>query len=167
MNFPAAQAVSAASLPLPTGAATSANQTAIQTTIGSNVPLSAAYLGANSAGNLTGVIQASASFQAAPTTAMTTLLVSAVSGQSIYVTGYDLSTSSAATSNGGYQLEYGTGSTCASPVALTPAYVFAAGAGVARPGGLGPQLIVPAGDALCLLTSQAQPVFAAGSYTQF
>jgi hypothetical protein len=49
------QPVSAASLPLPSGAATATNQTAVQTTTGSSVPGSANYVGMNVSGNLTGL----------------------------------------------------------------------------------------------------------------
>ena len=50
------QPVSAASLPLPTGAATAANQTSWQGATGSSVPANAAFVAAVSGGNLTLVV---------------------------------------------------------------------------------------------------------------
>lgn len=48
--------ITAASLPLPTGAATAANQTNVQAATGAGVPANANYTGMNVSGNLTGLI---------------------------------------------------------------------------------------------------------------
>lgn len=195
------QPVSASALPLPSGAATSANQTtgntslgtiatnttgiataanqttanaslatiataaqAGTTTTGSAVPASAVYMGANSGGNLTGVIQASASVPINISTATTTQLVALSGTTKIYVTGWDV----IAAGTGNITLEYGTGSTCGTgTTVLTGAYNLTAQAGIARGNGLGPVLVVPAGNALCALTSAAVQMSGSLAYTQF
>ena len=206
------QAVSAASLPLPSGAATAANQTSWQGATGSSVPTNAAlvggnlggvltalpmtsnglkvdasavtlnvanptvgssgssvpssasYVGANSGGNLVGIIQANASVPINISTATTTQLVPASGSTKIYVTSYGL----LAAGTGNLTFEYGTGSNCGTgTTALTGAFNLTAQAGVTQGSGLGPILVVPAGDALCVLTTAAVQMSGSVAFTQF
>jgi hypothetical protein len=160
------QPVSAASLPLPSGAATAANQTAVQATAGSAVPGSASYLGANSAGLLTGLVQASASAPISVSTAGTTQLVAGSSGKKTYVTAWDV----IAAGSGNITLEYGTQTSTpcdTGTTALTGPYSLAGQAGISKGNGLAPVFVVPAGNALCALTSAAVQMSGSISYTQF
>jgi hypothetical protein len=64
--------------------------------------------------------------------------------------------------------EYGTGTACATgTTVLTGPYNLTAQAGIAKGSGLGPVLVVPVGDALCVLTSAAVQMSGSVSYTQF
>ena len=157
-----------------TGLATSAAQTTAQTSLtalvaavgatGSAVPASADYAGAVSSGNLVGVIQADASAAINVATATTTQIVALSSGKKIYVTSFDV----VAGGTGNITLEYGTGSSCGTgTTVLTGAYNLVAQAGVAKGSGLGPILVVPASNALCVLTSAAVQMSGSVSYTQF
>ncbi len=158
---------------LPTGAATAANQEvtsagtsaasaqAVQGVIG-GVPMPA--IGANTGGSLTSIIQAGVSIPVNISTAATTQLVAAATGKAIYVTAWDV----IAAGTGNITLEYGTGSNCGTgTTALTGAYSLAAQFGIAKGNGLGPVLVVPAGNALCALTSAAVQMSGSVSYTQF
>ena len=158
---------------LPTGAATAANQevTAAGTSASSaqavqgvtgGVPLPANA--ANTGGSLTTIIQAGASVPINISTATTTQLVAAVAGKAIYVTAWDV----IAAGTGNITLEYGTGSNCSvGATALTGAYGLAAQFGIAKGNGLGPVLVVPAGNALCAVTSATVQMSGSVSYTQF
>lgn len=159
------QPVSAASLPLPTGAATSANQvTAWQGATGSAVPANTSYSGANSSGNLVGIIQADNSVPITISTNTVTQLVALSSGKKIYVTSFDVI--SAGTAN--FTLVYGTGSNCGTGQnPLTGVYPLTAQSGIAKGGGLGPVLVVPAGNALCVVDSASVLLSGSLSYTQF
>ena len=158
---------------LPAGAATAANQEvtaagasatsaqAVQGVTG-GVPMPANA--ANTGGSLTGIIQAGVSVPINISAATTTQLVGAASGKSIYVTAWDV----IAAGTGNITLEYGTGSSCATgTTALTGAYSLVAQFGIAKGNGLGPVLVVPAGNALCALTSAAAQMSGSVSYTQF
>ena len=158
---------------LPTGAATAANQevTAAGTSatsaqavqgVAGGVPMP--INGANTGGSLTSIIQAGASVPINISTATTTQLVALSSGKSIYITAWDV----IAAGTGNFTLEYGTGSLCATgTTALTGAYSFTAQVGIAKGVGLGPVLTVPAGNALCAVTSTAVQMSGSVSYTQF
>lgn len=160
----ATQPVSAAALPLPTGAATAANQTAAQGATGSAAPASAIQAGAVSSGNLVGIIQADNSAAINVSTATTTQLVALSAGKKIYVTNLNV----IAGGTGNITFEYGTGTTCGTgTTALTGAYNLTAQTGLAMGGGLGPVLVVPAGDALCVLTSAAVQMSGSIAFTQF
>jgi hypothetical protein len=153
---------------LPTGAAAGGGggggSNASVGAIGSPAPGSATYNGANTGGNLTGIIQAGASVPINISTATTTQLVAGVSGKAIYVTAWDVI--AAGTTN--FTFEYGTGSNCAvGTTALTGAYGLVAQFGAAKGGGLGPVLVVPAGNALCAVNSAAIQVSGSLAYTQF
>lgn len=201
-------------LPLPSGAATAANQTATQGGIGaatapadmtvggavynsggislsngqsaalqadsagrliisptnltngfaSAFPTSGSAIGADSSGNLVGVIQADNSAAINVSTATTTQLVALSAGKKIYVTSFDV----IAGGTGNITFEYGTGTNCGTgTTALTGAYNLTAQNGISKGNGIGPVLVVPAGDALCVLTSAAVQMSGSLSYTQF
>lgn len=131
-------------------------------------PANAQYIGAvtggATGGDLVGVIQANASVAINISTATTTQLIALSAGRAIYVTGWDVVAGGA----GNITLEYGTGTACATgTTVLTGAYNLAANGGLARGTGIGPILFVPAGDALCALTSAAVQYSGAVSYAQF
>jgi hypothetical protein len=119
---------------------------------------------ATTGGSFTSIIQAGASVPISISTAITTQLVAAVSGKAIYVTAWDVIAAGATN----FTFEYGTGANCASgPTALTGAYGLVAQFGAAKGGGLGPVLVVPAGNALCAVNSAAVQVSGSLAYTQF
>lgn len=131
---------------------------------GSAVPANAHYSGAVSSGNLVGIIQADNSAAINVSTATTTQLVALSSGKKIYVTSFDV----VAGGTGNITFEYGTGTACGTGTTpLTGAYPLTAQSGLAQGIGLGPVLIVPAGNALCVLTSAAVQMSGSISYTQF
>jgi hypothetical protein len=138
---------------------------------GSAVPSGASYVGAVSGGAtptagglLTGIIQADHSAPISISTATTTQLVAASGSTNIYVTGWDVISSGA----DNFQLEYGTGTNCGTgTTALTGLYNLAAQAGVARGGNLGVVYKLPAGAALCAVTTAATQMSGSVSYTQF
>ena len=159
---------------LPTGAGWRWRAAAVARTLRSerSDPPGAAGLGdvspmppsANTGGNLTGIIQAGASVPINISTAATTQLVAGVSGKTIYVTAWDVI--AAGTTN--FTFEYGTGTNCsAGTTALTGAYGLVAQFGAAKGSGLGPVLVVPAGNALCAVSSSAAQVSGSLAYTQF
>ena len=190
--------ISASALPLPTGAATAANQTAAQSAVGTSattaltvqgsasgvslpvqdaatgatgsaVPAKALYVGANSGGNLTGIVQGNQTVGVSATSATTTTLVSLVTGKAIYVTHAHIVASAAAN----FQLVYGTGTACGTgTVYLDGAsgnpMAFAANGGFSAGSGLGPVYVIPAGNALCLITATGGVNYAGSiTYTQF
>jgi hypothetical protein len=158
---------------LPIGAATAANQEV--TAAGTSATSAQAVQGltggvplptnsANTGGSPTSIIQAGASVPISISTATTTQLVAAVGGKAIYVTAWDVI--SAGTTN--FSFEYGSGSNCATgTTALTGAYSLVAQFGAAKGSGLGPVLVVPAGNALCAVSSAAVQVSGSLAYTQF
>ncbi len=121
----------------------------------------------NSAG-ATSIVQPDKSANASPSTATTTQIVALSGSKVIYVTSYDFDVLASATAAGGFYLEYGTGTACATgTTALTPTKSYPAGGGISRGGSLGAILTVPAGNALCIVTTAAQPVAIDVSYAQF
>jgi len=69
---------------------------------------------------------------------------------------------------GNITFEYGTGTNCGTgTTVLTGAYNLTAQAGIAKGNGLGPVLVVPASNALCVLTSAAVQMSGSVAYTQF
>jgi hypothetical protein len=131
---------------------------------GSAVPSTAQYAAAVSSGNLTGLIQADNSAAINVSTATTTQLVALSAGKKIYVTNLNV----VAGGTGNITFEYGTGTSCGTgTTALTGAYNLTAQNGLAMGGGLGPVLVVPAGNALCVLTSAAVQMSGSVAYTQF
>lgn len=131
---------------------------------GAAVPANAVFVGARSGANLTGIIQADTSVAINVATGTTTQLVALSGSTKIYVTSFDVI--SAGTGN--ITFEYGTGSTCGTGTTiLTGAYNLTAQAGIAKGSGLGPILVVPAGNALCILTTASVQMSGSVSYTQF
>lgn len=133
---------------------------------GSAAPASAQYSGAVSSGNLVGIAEGSATVAINVSTATTTQLVALASGDRILVTSYNFANGTGTADN--VTLEYGTGTACATgTTALTGPYGTGADlAGVSQGGGLGPVLVVPSGNALCILTSAAEQVSGSLTYTQ-
>jgi hypothetical protein len=143
---------------------TNGTQDAADGSTGAGVPSKATYAGAVSSGNLTGLVQADHSTPINVSTATTTQLVALSSGKAIYITHWDVVVAGA----DNVTLEYGTGSNCGTgTTALTGAYNLPANGGVSAGVGLSPVIIVPAGDALCILTSAAAQASGVVSYTQF
>jgi hypothetical protein len=158
---------------LPTGAATAANQevtaagtsaTSAQAVQGVTGGVPMPTNGANTGGSPTSIIQAGASVPINVSAATTTQLVAAISGKTIYVTAWDVI--AAGTTN--FTFEYGTGLNCAGgTTSLTGAYSLVAQFGAAKGSGLGPVLVVPAGNALCAVSSAPVQVSGSLAYTQF
>jgi hypothetical protein len=97
-------------------------------------------------------------------TATTTQLVALSGSTAIYVTSYDV----IAGGTGNITFEYGTGTACATgTTALTGPYNLTAQAGLAKGAGIGTVLKVPAGNALCVLTSAAVQMSGSVSFQQF
>jgi len=100
-----------------------------------------------------------ASVPIAMPTAGTVQLVAAVSGAAIYVTDWDV----VAGGTGTFQLEYGTGANCSLQMnALTGAYPTVAQFGRAGVG----HLFIPAGNALCIMTTGAAAAQGFVAYVQ-
>jgi len=132
--------------------------------VGDAVPLSADFTGANSGGLLTGIIQADASAAISVSTATTTQLVALSTGKKIYVTAFDV----IAGGTGNITFVYGTGSACGTgTTSLTGAYNLTAQAGISKGNGLGPVLVVPASNALCVTTSASVQMSGSVAYTRF
>jgi hypothetical protein len=180
---------------LPTGASTSANQSTEITALNSIITNTAAAIPAGSSiigkvgidqttpGTTNGVqintgtasignVGADpssgkgtpASVAISVSTATTTQLVAISGSTKIYVTSFDV----IAGGTGNITFEYGTGSTCGTgTTTLTGAYNLTAQAGIAKGNGLGAILVVPAGNALCVLTSAAVQMSGSVSYQQF
>jgi hypothetical protein len=147
-----------------TPGSTNGVQDAATSATGSAVPAKAGYAGAVSSGNLTGLIQADASAAISVSTATTTQIVALSSTKKIYITSFDV----IAGGTGNITFEYGTGSNCGTgTTVLTGAYNLTAQAGIAKGNGLGPVLVVPASNALCVLTSAAVQMSGSVAYTQF
>lgn len=109
-------------------------------------------------------IQASASAAINVSTATTTQLVALSGTTKIYVTSFDV----IAGGTGNITFVYGTGAACGTgTTSLTGAYNLTAQAGIAKGNGLGPVLVVPAGNALCVTTSAAVQMSGSVAYTQF
>lgn len=96
-------------------------------------------------------------------TATTTQLVALSSGKQILVTAWDV----IAAGSGNFQLEYGTGTACATGTTiLTGPYNLVAQAGLNKGNGAAPVIIVPASNALCALTSAAVQMSGSLAYQQ-
>ena len=92
--------------------------------------------------------------------------MAAVGSKTIYVTAWDVI--AAGTTN--FTFEYGTGLSCAGArtTSLTGSfYSLVAQFGAAKGSGLGPVLVVPAGNALCAVSSATVQVSGSLAYTQF
>ena len=161
------------------GAATAANQTTLighvdgvegligttnssLSTIATNTTNAGApSVAQDSTGNVK-IIQASASAAVTISTATTTQMIALTSSKKIFVTSFNLLASGTTTAT----WVTGTGTNCGTgQTSLTGAYDLAAQAGLAVGGGLGPVLVVPAGQALCLTNSAAIKVTGSVAYT--
>jgi hypothetical protein len=189
------QPVSAVALPLPAGAATSALQTTANTslsTIATNtsspIPIGANVIGkvgidqttpgttngvvvnagTNTIGNI-GVDPSAgkgtpSSVAINVSTATTTQLVAISGSTAIYVTAYDVISGG----TGNITFEYGTGASCGTgTTALTGPYNLTAQTGLAKGNGAAMVLKVPAGNALCVLTSAAVQMSGSVTFQQF
>ena len=97
-------------------------------------------------------------------TATTTQLVPLSGTTFIYVTSFTV----IAGGTGNLTFEYGTGTNCGTgTTALTGAYPFVANGGIAMGTGNGMVLKVPAGNALCVVTSAAVQMSGSLSYQQY
>jgi hypothetical protein len=131
---------------------------------GSAAPASAHYIGANSSGNLGGIVACDNSTQIAMSTATTSQIVALVSGKAIYVCGFVIGGGGATTA----KVVYGTGTNCATgQVSLTPAFTLASATTVNLGGGLGYVMKAPSGNALCVTNSAAVTANVFIAYTQF
>ena len=131
---------------------------------GAAVPTTAAFVGGNSAGNLTGIVACDSSAQITVSTATTTQIVALVSGKALYVCALVLNGGGATTA----KLVYGTSTNCATgQTALTPAFTLATASALSVGAGLGYVLKTPAGNALCLTNSAAVAANVLVTYTQF
>lgn len=129
---------------------------------GSN-SIGAVTAASNSAGAIS-IVQADASAAINVSTATTTQLVALSSGKKIYVTSLDV----IAGGTGNITFVYGTGTACGTgTTSLTGAYNLTAQAGIAKGNGLGPVLVVPASNALCVTTSAAVQMSGSVAYAQF
>lgn len=132
--------------------------------VNSAAPSGAVMSGARSGANMVELTQASASVPINVSTATTTQLVALSGGTSIRVTSFDV----IAGGTGNITFVYGTGTNCGTgTTSLTGAYPLTAQAGIAKGSGLGPVLVVPAGNALCVTTSAAVQMSGSVSYTQY
>jgi hypothetical protein len=186
------QPVSAVSLPLPSGAATSAKQPAPGTagspsadvlsmqgvaggtplntsdstsgSTGSAVPSKAAYIGANNSGNLGGLIGCDHFTRFNDAASGDTQLVALSSGKTIYICGMEGVASGTVTA----QLEYGTGTNCATgKTAITDAMDFIANTGIVSRAPFWSGMKTAASNALCLNLSAAVKLAGGVYWTQF
>ena len=131
---------------------------------GSAVPASAAYMGGNSSGNLTGLAVCDGSALLSLATAVTTQIVALVSGKSIYICGFVMNAGGTTT----IRLVQGTGANCATGQGnLTPAFNMIAGGALAFGSSVGAVVKTSVGNALCVTNSAAQTANVLVSYTQF
>lgn len=109
------------------------------------------------------LIQATASAPITISTATTTQVVALSAGKQIFVTGWNV----VAGGTGNFSLVYGTGTNCGTgTTALTGVYNLTAQSGLAYGGGLGPILVTPAGQALCVVDSAAVQMSGSVAYAQ-
>lgn len=133
-------------------------------TLGSTAPTRGTQMGAKTGANMDALVQAGSSAAINVSTATTTQIVALASSQKIYVTSFDV----IAGGTGNITFVYGTGSNCGTgTTSLTGAYPLTAQAGIAKGNGLGPVLVVPASNALCVTTSAAVQMSGSVSYAQF
>lgn len=127
-------------------------------------PAGAQMQGVRSGANMVAQTQANASVAISTASAATTQLIALAASSVIHITSFDFI--AGGTTN--VTLVYGTGANCGTgTTSLTGAYPLTAQAGIAKGSGVGPVLVVPAGNALCVTNSAAQQVSGSVSYTQF
>ena len=114
--------------------------------IGNATPHDAVLVGANSAGNLAGIVQGDTTTNINLSNSTTgTALVNGASGKKIYVTAYEF----IAAGTTSFSLGWSVSTSCTSITTLAGPWPLTAQQGEALGGGLGPVIIVPAGDTLC------------------
>ena len=123
---------------------------------------------ANTGAARTALIQGGATVAINAITATTTQLVALSGTTKIYVTHVHVVTAGA----GGFSLVYGTGAACATGTtyldgASGNTMAFSANGGYSAGVGLGPVYVVPAGNALCMVTSASVNYSGSLTYTQF
>ncbi|MEY4427850.1 MAG: hypothetical protein RLZZ182_539 [Pseudomonadota bacterium] len=131
---------------------------------GAAVPANVTAMGARAGANSVNVAQGSNTVAVNVSTATTTQLVALSGSTQIYVTGLAV----IAGGTGNITLVYGTGSACGTgTTSLSGAIPLIANAGFTLGSGLGPVVVVPAGQALCITTSAAVQMSGFVTYTQF
>lgn len=131
---------------------------------GSAVPGTAAYLGANTGGNLTGLVACNSTAKYDASTSGSTELVALASSQTIRVCGFNI----IAGGTVNVKLVYGTGTNCGTgSTNMTPAYQLTAQAGMVDHTPFWNGLATAASNALCINASGATAVQAMVYYTQY
>jgi len=162
--------ISVASLPLPSGAATAANQSTeitslatIATNTGAAIPAGTATIGNTGTDPSSGKATPTFAFLALPQTTTTQMI--ALSGTKVtYVTSLHFMASGAVN----VTLKYGTGTNCGTgTTTLDGPFPLAAQAGMAIGSGTGAILIVPAGQELCVTTDANMSGTVGATYQQF
>lgn len=135
-------------------------------------PVTGCFRDSNGAGGATvclPAIQASKSIAINIASAATTELIPLIAAttnaaaKAIYITSFNFIASGTNT----VTLVYGTGTACATgQVALTGGYPLIAQAGISAGVGVGPVLIIPQGNALCITTSGTGQLSGSVSYVQ-
>ncbi|MEQ1949022.1 MAG: hypothetical protein ABL995_17655 [Bryobacteraceae bacterium] len=144
------------------GAAPVKNQASSST--GAAVPTTANYTGANSSGNLTGIVACDSSALLTVSTATTTQTIALSAGKSIYVCAMVINGGGTTTA----KLVTGTGTNCGTGQSnLTPTFNLVAGSAVSLGNGLGVLFKTASGGALCVTNSAAQAANVFVVYTQF
>lgn len=139
---------------------------------GGAVPARADYTGVRENANLSGLIQCDKTAQASIATATDTQLVALSGSTVIYVCASLIEIQGIATTAGTLQLEYGTGTSCATgKTAMTPALMGSTTAGnpwsVVIGGNLGYAFKTAAGNALCALSTTTTTQKVLVTYAQF
>ena len=131
---------------------------------GSAVPARAEYLGANSGGNLTGLIQADASAFLNMTTATTTKIITGVSSKKVYITAFRLHAGGTTTA----KFISGTGTNCGTgPADLSETLDLTASDGSNQGNGVGAILIAPTSADVCVVNSAGQNLRVGTAHTIF
>jgi hypothetical protein len=133
-------------------------------TTGSAAPTTAMFAGANSSGNLTGVVACDSTAFITVSTITTAQVIALASNKAIYICAVLINGGGATTA----KLVSGTGTNCATGLtALTPAFTLATGSNVSIGTGLGYLTKAPSGNALCVTNSAAITANVLVTYTQF
>ena len=131
---------------------------------GQGVDIGATENFARSGASVTWVPQTGATAAISVSTATTTQIIPLAASKAIYVTAWDIVVAGA----DNVTLEYGTGSNCGTgTTALTGPYNLGTNGGISKGTGFGAVLIVPAGNALCAVTSAAVQASGSVSYAQY
>lgn len=133
-------------------------------TPGLAVPANGNLVGGQAGANYANLPVSQATLPINISTSTTTQLLALSSGKAIYVTAWDV----IAGGTGTFQWEYGTGSNCGTgTTTLSGALPLTAQSGEGRGNGAGAVIVVPAGNALCVVTVGAVQYSGSFSYSQF